>query len=407
MEDLSKKAWSELAKQAALQPQEKLQQLKQNQQNLTITVPKEITYQERRVSLSPLSVDMLVNNGHEVRIEAGAGQLANFDDLAYSSVGAQIVYDHESAFQGDIVLKVAPPTKEEIEFMKPGQVLCSALQLADLKADYLQLMCRKKITAIAYEFLRDEAGTLPLIRAMSEIAGRASVLIAAEYLNNSKQGKGELIGGIPGIPPTEIVIIGAGSVGEYAVKSALGLGARVTVFDNSLHKLRRLESNLGRRLNSSTILPHILQKALANCDVAIGALRSQEGRSPVVVSENMVQQMKAKSLIVDVAIDQGGCFETSEITNHEQPTFIKHDVIHYCVPNIASRVSRTASYAISNILAPLVVEIGQEGGFYEYLWRTSGLRQGVYVYKGNLTNHTLGERFGIKSKEIDFLFQGN
>lgn len=407
MADISKKVWSDLAKQASMQPQEKLQQLKKKDGGLSITVPAEITYQEKRVPLSPLSVDMLVSNGHDVRIETGAGAPANFKDLDYSNVGAQILYDHKSAFEGDIVLKVAPPTVDEIEFFKPGQVLFSALQIADLKKEYLQLMCRKKITAVAFEFLRDEAETLPIIRAMSEIAGRASVLIAAEYLNNSKSGKGELLGGIPGIPPTDIVVIGAGSVGEYAVRAALGLGAHVTVFDNSLHKLRRLEANVGRRLSSSTILPHILGKALENCDVAIGALRSPMGRSPIVVSEAMVQRMKPQSLIVDVAIDHGGCFETSEITNHESPIIVKHDILHYCVPNIASRVSRTASYALSNILAPLMIEVGNEGGFYNHLWASAGTRKGVYIYKGSLTNYALGQQFDIKSKEIDFLFSGN
>ncbi|MFT7591966.1 MAG: alanine dehydrogenase [bacterium] len=407
MADFSKKTWSDLAKQASMQPQEKLQQLKQKQSRLTITVPAEITYQEKRVSLSPLSVEMLVSNGHDVQIETNAGKLANFSDIEYSTAGAQILFDHKAAFEGDIILKVAPPTMEEVELMKPGQTIFSALQLSDLKRDCLVQMSRKKITAIGYEFMRDDGGTLPVIRAMSEIAGRASVLIAAEYLNNSKNGKGELIGGIPGIPPTDIVIIGAGSVGEYAVRAAVGLGAHVTVFDNSLHRLRRLEASLGRRLASSTILPHILQKALMNCDVAIGALRSSEGRSPMVVSETMVQKMKAKSLIVDVSIDQGGCFETSEITNHENPTFLKHDVLHYCVPNIASRVSRTASYALSNVLSPLMLEIGNEGGIYNYLWASDGLRKGAYIYKGHLTNHSLGERFNIPSKEIDFLFSGN
>ncbi len=407
MADYSNKVWSDLAKQASLQPQEKLQQVKKKRSDLQIAVPAEITYQEKRVALSPLSVEMLINNGHEVRIETGAGKQANFKDLEYSNVGAQIVYDHKSAFEGDIILKVAPPTVDEIEFMKPGQALFSALQMADLKREYLQLLCRKKITAIGYEFLRDDAETLPMIRAMSEIAGRASILIAAEYLNNSKNGKGELLGGIPGIPPTDIVVIGAGSVGEYAVRAALGLGAHVTVFDNSLHRLRRLETVIGRRIASSTILPHILQKALASCDVAIGALRSPNGRSQIIVPESMVQKMKPQSLIVDVAIDQGGCFETSEITNHENPIIIKHEVLHYCVPNIASRVSRTASYALSNILSPLMIDIGNEGGFYNYLWGENGLRKGVYVYKGSLTNNSLGERFNIQPKEIDFLFSGN
>ncbi|MCB9263291.1 MAG: alanine dehydrogenase [Flavobacteriales bacterium] len=409
MEEFSKKTLSDLAKQASLQPQEKLQHQHLKNNRLCISVPKEITYQERRISLSPLSVELLVNNGHEVKIEIGSGEKANFSDIEYSNLGGQIVYDRESAFSGDIVLKVAPPTSEEIEMMKPGQILVSALQLADLKKETLLHLSRKKITAVAYEFFRDDAGTLPIIRAMSEIAGRASVLIAAEYLmsNSATNGKGELIGGIPGIPPTDVVIIGAGSVGEYAVRAALGLGAHVTVFDNSLHRLRRLEASIGRRLNSSTLLPHILQKALSQCDVAIGALRSGAGRSPIVVSETMVQKMKPHSLIVDVSIDQGGCFETSEIRNHENPTFMKHDVLHYCVPNIASRVSRTASYALSNILAPLIIEIANEGGFYSYIWADKGLRKGVYMYKGSLTNNNLGDRFGLKSQEIDFLFSGN
>jgi alanine dehydrogenase len=267
-------------------------------------------------------------------------------------------------------------------------------------------MMKRKITAVAYEFMRDESGTLSVTRAMSEIAGRASILIAAEYLNNVSDGKGELFGGIPGIQPTDIVIIGAGAVGEYAVRAAIGLGARVTVFDNSLFKLRRLEANIGRRIYSSTILPHVLAKSLSRCDVAIGALRSAEGRSPCVVTEDMVQGMKPKSLIIDVSIDQGGCFETSEVTNHENPVFRKHDIIHYCVPNIASRVSRTASYALSNVLTPILLDIGEEGGFGPYLWANQGVRQGVYIYKGSLTNQTLGGRYGISAKEIDFLLAG-
>ncbi|MCB0734970.1 MAG: alanine dehydrogenase, partial [Bacteroidetes bacterium] len=275
------------------------------------------------------------------------------------------------------------------------------------KKEYLTRLSQKKITALAYEFLRDEVGTLPIIRAMSEIAGRASVLIAAEYLNNAQKGKGELMGGIPGVQPTDIVVIGAGAVGEYAVRAALGLGASVTVFDNSIHKLRRLETNIGRRIYSSTILPHVLQSSLEQCDVAIGALRSQDGRSPSVVTEAMVMRMKPKSLIIDVSIDQGGCFETSEVTNHENPITIKHDIIHYGVPNIASRVSRTASYALSNIFSPLLIEVAEAGGLHPYLWQNDGLREGVYMYKGNLTNHALGDRFGLISKEIDFLIAGN
>lgn len=407
MADFSKRTLSELAKQASLQPQEKLQLLKQKKDTLSISIPAEITYQEKRVPLSPLSVGLLTGNGHELRIESGAGRFANFSDMEYADAGAQIVYDHQTAFDASIVLKIDPPTQEEINFLKPGQILISALQLNSVSKEFLEALVRKKITAIGYEFLRDEEGTLSIIRAMSEIAGRSSVLIAAEYLNNAQKGKGELMGGIPGVQPTDIVIIGAGAVGEYAVRAALGLGANVTVFDNSIHKLRRLETNIGRRIYSSTILPHVLQSALERCDVAIGALRSPEGRSPCVVSEEMVMRMKPKALIIDVSIDQGGCFETSEVTNHENPIIYKHDILHYCVPNITSRVSRTASYALSNIFSPLLLDIGEEGGLLEFLWQHQGLRDGVYIYKGHLTNYALGSRFGMISKEIDFLLAGN
>lgn len=407
MPDLSKQSFKKLAKEASLQPQEKLQAIKKDSHSLNIGIPREITYQERRVPLSPLSVQMLTNSGHDILLETGAGKFANFRDVEYSEAGARIVHDKEAVYKADIILKVDPPTMDEIALMRPGQIIISALQIAHVQPEYLNMLMRKKITAIAYEYMRDESGTLSIIRAMSEIAGRASVLIAAEFLNNSVHGKGELLGGIPGIHPTEIVVIGAGAVGEYAVSAAIGLGANVTVFDNSLHKLRRLENNLGRRINSSTIIPHVLAKQLAGCDVAIGALRSPEGRSPCVVSEAMVQGMKAQSLIIDVSIDQGGCFETSEVTNHESPIFVKHDVLHYCVPNIASRVSRTASYALSNIFMPILTEMGREGGFESYLWSNSGLRSGVYIFKGTLTNSVLGSRFGIKSRDLDFLLPGN
>lgn len=398
----------ELAREALALPQEKLYKIGDTHKSLTIGIPKEITYQEKRIPLSPLGVQLLCNNGHIVQLESGAGKEANFEDHHYSEAGARIVYDPQTIYsQSDLVLKVDPPTQEEIVWMKPGLILISALQLTNLKDAYLKLLLKKKITAIAYELFRDEAGTLPIIRAMSEIAGRAAVLIASEYLTNAQYGKGELLGGIPGVQPTKVVIIGAGAVGEYAARAAIGLGAYVQVFDNNLYKLRRLENNLGQRIYSSTILPHILAKALAECDVAIGALRSASGRSPSVVSEAMVQQMKPNSLIIDVSIDQGGCFETSKVTSHQSPVFHEHGVLHYCVPNIPSRVSRTASYALSNIFTPLLIDIGQEGGFHEYIWAHRKIRQGVYIYKGNLTNRMLGERFQLSYKEIDFLIAGN
>jgi alanine dehydrogenase len=401
-----KSSFERLAQEASLQTQEMALALKKNNASLEIGIPKEITYQEKRIPLTPLSVQQLVHNGHTVKIESNAGEQANFSDLEYSNAGAEICYRAEECFQQEIVLKVDPPTEQEIEYLKPGQSLISALQLQNLNAEVIRSLMAKKINLIGYEFLRDDSGNLPIIRSMSEIAGRASVLIAAEYLSNNFHGKGELIGGIPGIQPTKFVVIGAGSVAEYATRAAMALGAQVQVFDNSLHKLRRLETNLGQRINSATIMPYTLKKALTTCDVAIGALRSPEGRSPCVVTEEMVAQMKPKSLIIDISIDQGGCFETSKMTNHEKPVFEEHGVIHYCVPNIASRVSRTASYALSNIFTPFLLEMSEYGGVHSFLYEHDGVRAGTVIYKGHLTNSNLGERFGIRPKELNFLLAG-
>ncbi|MEY2924397.1 MAG: hypothetical protein RLZZ337_945 [Bacteroidota bacterium] len=406
MSIISNPSFEELAKQASLLPQEKLLAIEKNKNKLSIGIPKETTFQEHRVPLSPMAVQLLVQNGHQIRLETGAGEKANFSDLEYSKLGAEIVVDKQNVYESDIILKVAPPTDIEIGYMRPNQVLISAIQLVRTREDLIHKLLEKNVTAIGYEFLRNDEGVLPIIRSMSEIAGRASVLIAAEYLSNYNSGKGELFGGIPGIQPTQIVIIGAGAVGEYAVRAALGLGATVKVFDNSIARLRRLELSIGQRIHSSTIIPSILANALSNCDVAIGALRSPLGYSPCVVSETMVENMREKSIIVDISIDQGGCFETSEATNHKMPVFEKHGVLHYCVPNIPSRFSRTASYALSNIFTPLLQQIADDGGIDACLRNHYGLREGTYIYKGKLTNELLSDKFNIPKREIEFLLAG-
>ena len=406
MSQLSNPSFEDLAKQASLQPQEKLLAKKKNQNSLSIGIPKESSFQEHRIPLSPMAVQMLVQNGQHIKLETGSGDKANFSDYDYSSAGAEIVYDNKEIYDCDFVLKVAPPTDEEIKLLKPKQVLISAIQLVKSKDDLIKRLLAKGVTAIGYEFLRNDEGVLPVIRSMSEIAGRASVLIASEYLSNYNSGKGELFGGIPGIQPTQVVVIGAGAVGEYAVRAALGLGASVKVFDDSISRLRRLEHSLGMRIHSSTIIPSILSSALKDCDLAIGALRSPIGYSPCVVSESMVQKMRPKSMIIDISIDQGGVFSTSEPTNHKMPVFEKHGVLHYCVPNIPSRFARTASYALSNVFTPLLQQIADDGGIDSCLAQHSGLRLGTYIYKGNLTNSVLGERYNLAAKEIEFLLAG-
>jgi alanine dehydrogenase len=396
--------FSDVAKQAMMQPQESMLEVKSKKNKLYIGIPKEISFQENRIALTPLSVALLVNNGHDIIMESNAGQAANFSDKDYAEQGAQIVYDGKQVYEAaDIIIKIAPPTLKEVELMKPGQILISTLQLSTLKGECLQAMINKKITALSFEHLQDEGSSLTVIRAMSEIVGATSILIAAEYLSNVFDGKGLMLGGITGVPPTEIVILGAGTVGEYAARTAISLGAEVKVFDPSIYKLRRLQNNIGTRVFTSVVQPIVLEKAITTCDVAIGAMRAEDGRSPCIISESTVSRMKPNSVIIDVSIDQGGNFETSEVTNHTNPVFRKYDVIHYCVPNIASRVARTATYALTNIFTPILLDIGEHGGLKNVIWQKAGVRNAVYIYQGHLTNKHIGERFNIPSKDLDLL----
>lgn len=399
--------FSDIARQAMMQPQESMLEVRNKKNRLYIGIPKEISFQENRVPLTPLSVALLVNNGHEVMLETNAGLAANFKDKDYSEQGAQIVYEPKRLYEADIIIKIAPPTLEEIELMKPGQILISALQLSTFKAECLHALINKRVTALCFEHLRDEGGSLCVVRAMSEIVGATSILIAGEYLSNIFDGKGLMLGGITGVPPTEIVILGAGTVGEYAARTAIALGAEVKVFDPSIYKLRRLQNNIGSRVFTSVVQPIVLEKAITTCDVAIGAMRAEDGRSPCIVSEATVSRMKPNSVVIDVSIDQGGCFETSEITNHTHPVFRKYDVIHYCVPNIASRVARTATYALTNIFAPILLDIGEQGSLKNVIWQKAGVREAVYIFQGHLTSKHMGERFSIPCKDLDLLIISN
>ena len=392
--------------QGSLSTKEEMLEVKKKKGELFIGIPKEISFQERRVALVPEAVSLLVSNGHRVRIEREAGLGANFSDHDYSEAGAEICHDPKQIYECDIILKVAPPIEEEIDMMVGNQTFISALQLVTQPKQILQKLIAKKITAIAWDYVRDEEGVFSTVRTMGEIAGTTSILIAGELLSSFSSGKGMMLGGIAGVQPTEVVIIGAGTVGEFATRSALGLGASVKVFDNSLSRLRRLQNDLGSRVYTSIIQPKVLAKAIRRADVVIGALRGPIGQSPCVVDERMIESMKQGSVVVDVSIDQGGCFETSKVTNHNEPTFVKHGVVHYCVPNIASRVSRTASFALSNIFSPLILEMGDKGGVPELIRSQKGFRNGVYIFRGILTNEVLGKAFGIKSKNIDPILPG-
>lgn len=370
---------------------------------LFIGIPKELSFQENRVALVPEAVDLLVNNGHTVVVEAQAGQKAGFSDRQFAEAGAQIVYDAEQVYEADMVLKVAPPTSDELLMLKPNQLVFSPLHLPALKPEYLEQMIDRRVSAIAYEYIKDEAGRFPVVRALSEIAGNTAILIGAELLNSASGGQGLLLGGVSGVPPAKVVILGAGVVGEFATRTALGLGAEVRVFDNNIYKLMRLQNNVHTRLYTCVLNPLRLREELAHADLVIGAIHSELGRTPCVVSEDMVANMKAGAVIIDVSIDQGGCFETSRVTDHRHPTFRKFDVIHYCVPNIASRVARTASTALSNVLVPILQNTHDLGGFDNLLQNSAGTRHGVYLYKGCLTNRHLSERFNLKYTNLELL----
>lgn len=392
-----------LLHQGSLMPKEEMLEIAKKKGSLFIGIPKETSFQERRVALVPEAVSLLVANGHRVIIETKAGEGSNFSDNDYSEAGAEIISSAKPIFACNIIFKVAPPTEEEIEMMTGNQTLISALQIVIQPKAILKKMMAKKITAIAWDYIKDEEGVFSVVRTMGEIAGNTSILVAGELLSSFSSGKGIMLGGVAGVQPTEVVIIGAGTVGEFATRAALGLGASVKVFDNSLTRLRRLQNDIGNRVFTSIIQPKVLAKAIRRADVVIGALRSPLGKTPCVVSEDMVEQMKEGSVIVDVSIDQGGCFETSHVTNHNDPVFIKHGIIHYCVPNIASRVSRTASFALSNIFSPLIIEMGDRGGVEDIIRLKKGFRNGVYMYKGVLTNEILGKVFDLNYKSIDLL----
>jgi alanine dehydrogenase len=370
---------------------------------LHIGIPKEVAFQENRIALTPDAVSVLISNGHDVVIEHNAGEAAHFSDKDYSEAGARIVYSREDVFKAPILVKSAPIVEEDLPFLQLNQMIISPIHLSVLKAELLQKMMEKRITAISFENLKDDSGTYPIVRSMSEIAGSAAILIAAQYLGSANHGKGVLLGGISGIAPTKVIIIGAGIVGEYSARAALALGASVKVFDNSVYRLKRLQNNIGQRLWTSVIEPRMLAKQLKTCEVAVGALGSETGRTPIVVTEEMVSGMRTGSVIIDVSIDRGGCFETSEITTHEQPIYLKYGVIHYCVPNIPSGFARTASQAISNVLMPLLLEAGEDGGFEQMVWHQIHLRSGIYMFKGALTNFYLSERFGLKYTDLNLL----
>ncbi len=370
--------------------------------NISIGIPAEKDSNEHRVPIVPPSIRTITGYGHKVVVENNAGKDSSYDDHHYSEAGAMLT-DIKTVYESDIIIKASPPSLDELDYLKPDQILITPLHMPVVNEAYLQKLMSKKVVALSFSMYRAEDGSYPIIKIHSEIAGKSAILTAAELLNNLNGGRGALLGSVVGVPPAKVLIIGAGVVGEYATKTAIALGASVRIFDNDINKLSRIQARVGRHLHTSSLNPEYLAYQLMSADVVIGAVHSKTGRSPVVVTEEMVSHMKPGSVIIDVCIDQGGCIETSEMTTHSSPTVIKHDVIHYGVPNIASKVARTASQAMSNILTPLILKMGSKKDINQLLYEYGGIRNAVYVYKGRMTNEYLAKRFKIKHTALELL----
>jgi alanine dehydrogenase len=386
-----------------LMPQEEMLEVTKHHQKLVIGIPKESDESESRIPLTPEAVELLVGWGHEIIMESEAGKLANYTDHDYSEKGAFIVRTAQEVFKCQIILKVSPLLPSEVEMLSENQVVMSSLHLSPIAGQIIKGLMQKRATAIAFESIRDVDGAYPVVRAMSSIAGSTSILVAAEYLSNVNQGKGVMLGGVSGITPTEVVILGAGTAGEFAARAALGLGASVKIFDDSIRRLMELQDILGQRLYTSIFHKQVLERVLKTADVVIGTILPEETKGRLVISEDQVKLMKKGSVIIDLSIDKGGCFETSELRNHKNPAFVKHGVVHYCVPNITARVARTSSIAMSNVFTPMLAEIAESGSLKQHLKEDAGLRHGVYIFSGILTNAYLGNLYNIPSRDINLL----
>jgi alanine dehydrogenase len=392
--------------QRSLFPEECLLREIASQPRLSIGIPKENADIETRLALTPEGVAIVSEEGHSVYVQRGAGEPMLYSDLQYSEAGAYMVDDASEVFAADIVLKIAPPTIDELHLMHDRSSILSMLQLSNLSTDCIKLMMKKKMNAIAYELIKDEQKTFPVVSSISEIEGNTAIALAAELMSNEQGGKGLLLGGVAGISPTEVLILGAGIAGSVAARTALALGAQVKVFDHDVNKLRKIQHYLGQQVFTSVIHPNVLIKAFTTADAVIGNLRYINGSDRFMVSEDLVKTMKTGAIIIDLSIDQGGCFETSECRTLQNPIFEKHGVIHYCVPNISARVARTSSMALSNIFAPILLKIGHSGCIKSAISESAGFRHGAYIYEGLLVNRLIGNYYGIASNDVSLLLAG-
>ncbi|NTW56578.1 MAG: alanine dehydrogenase [Chlorobiaceae bacterium] len=372
--------------------------------NIVLGIPKERAQDERRVAISPPGVQILVEHGIQVVIEESAGKFCNFTDFDYSEAGALVVNSIDELYnQANVIVKVSPPQPEELSLLIPGQMLISAVHLGTVSNHMIKTLLDRNITALGFEFIETRDGELPIVRTLSEIAGSLAIQTAAKYLETGYGGSGILLGGIAGVPPAHVTIIGAGTVGLFAAQDALGLGAQVTVIDKEINRLRRFEAFFNRHLVTAIANEHYISQVAKMSDVIIGALSPRQKISKPLVSEQVVKSMKPGSVIIDVSIDQGACFATSRHTSHTNPIYVKHGVTHYCVPNIPSAVAKTASFALTNTLLPFLLKLTEHETVSDILWKSHSLRKGTYVFKGYVTKKIVSELTDLPFREIDML----
>ncbi len=369
---------------------------------MIIGVPKEIKDNEYRVSITPGGVEALAHEGHLVLVEQGAGAGSGFSDEEYGAAGAEIVPDAAATWQrADLVLKVKEPLPSEYPFLREGLLLFTYLHLAAVE-ELTHTLMRKGVTSIAYETVELNNGSLPLLTPMSMVAGRMAVQVAACYLEKMNGGRGKLLGGIPGVRPSDVVIIGGGTVGTNAAQVALGMGAHVTVIDKNVDRLRYLDETLHGSLTTLSSNPRNVSQTVRYADAVIGAVLIKGAKAPHVVTRQLVEAMKPGSVIVDVAVDQGGCVETTHPTTHSDPTFFVGDVLHYCVANMPGAVPRTSTFGLSNATLPYVIELANLG-FRETVLRDPALAKGVNTYQGHVTYPAVAETFGLSYRPLEEL----
>jgi len=376
--------------------------------SLSIGIPKENQTEEKRVSLTPETVSLLVSAGYRILFEAGAGLSINYSDSYYAESGAEIVETATEVFQADLILKILPPTLGEVQMMRARTTVFSFLYLHKLSRPLLDLMSEKKINALAYELIYDETGVSPFVTSISEIEGTSSITLAAELLSNAHGGKGILLGGIPGISPTEVVIVGAGVAGTMAARAALALGAVVKVFDDDILKLRNIRHELGNSLFTSTLQPNVLRNVFRSADVVIGVMQYINKTHFFRISEDLVREMKRGSLIIDLRMAQGGCFETTmEACLPDHPAiFEKHGVLHFCEMSLSARVARTASIALSNIFVSLFTGMEDCGGVAHFARFDRGFASGFYMYAGKMVNSYVANQFNLPVADIGLFLHG-